>query len=137
MLGCISASTTAQVYYGNGYTIVEGQTPVANTDLNVKVFKTINADTVEMGLSQLLQGSGWRLAQVFNSDPELYRLYRQPYPDYKRTLNPMSLGQALQYIAGDAWNLVVDPVNKLVSFQLKSRYQNCVITGGESCIKIN
>lgn len=125
----LSQFAQAQVYYGNGYTIIDGvDTDNTGDDLSVKVFKTIRADTVEEGLMELLQGSGWALALIQNADPDIYRLYRQPYPDFKRTLNPISLGAALEYIAGDAWDLVVDPVNKLVSFQIDEAYSCFTMT---------
>ena len=113
----------AQTYYGNGYTIVE---PEAVDDrlsgLDAMVFKTVDAYSVQEGLEQLLQGSGWALAGADNADPQIWRLYRQPWPDNKRTLNPMPLARALEWVAGDGWALVVDPVNRLVSFEVNARY---------------
>ena len=113
----------AQTYYGNGYTIVE---PEAVDDrlsgLDAMVFKSIDAYSVQEGLEQLLQGSGWALAGTDNADPQIWRLYRQPWPDNKRTLNPMPLARALEWVAGDGWALVVDPVNRLVSFEVNARY---------------
>ena len=113
----------AQTYYGNGYTIVE---PEAVDDrlsgLDAMVFKTVDAYSVQEGLEQLLQGSGWALAGADNADPQIWRLYRQPWPDNKRTLNPMPLARALEWVAGDGWSLVVDPVNRLVSFEVNARY---------------
>ncbi len=118
-----AVNAQAPKYYGNGYTIIESDTRTAGTDLNVMVYKSIKAKTVKDGLLELLKGSGWQLADRVNADPDIVRLYRQNYPDYKRTLNPIKLSDALQYIAGDAWDLVVDPVNKLVSFQLSNNYR--------------
>lgn len=113
----------AQTYYGNGYTIVEqGTVDDRLSGLDAVVFKSINAYSVQEGLEQLLQGSGWALAGADNADPQIWRLYRQPWPDNKRTLNPMPLSQALSWVAGDGWSLVVDPVNRLVSFEVHSRY---------------
>ncbi len=114
----------AQQYYGNGYTIIQGQ-PITHrdSDLDVMVYKTIKSEKVYDALLELLRGSGWQLADGQNADPDLFRLYRQNYPDSKRTLNPIKLSDALEYIAGDAWDLVVDPVNHLVSFQLSENYR--------------
>lgn len=113
----------AQTYYGNGYTIVEqGTVDDRLSGLDAVVFKSINAYSVQEGLEQLLQGSGWALAGADNADPQIWRLYRQPWPDNKRTLNPMPLSQALSWVAGDGWSLVVDPVNRLVSFEVNARY---------------
>lgn len=113
----------AQTYYGNGYTIIEqGTVDDRLSGLDAMVFKSIDAYSVQEGLEQLLQGSGWALAGADNADPQIWRLYRQPWPDNKRTLNPMPLARALEWVAGDGWSLVVDPVNRLVSFEVNSRY---------------
>ena len=34
----------------------------------------------------------------------------------------MPLARALEWVAGDGWSLVVDPVNRLVSFEVNARY---------------
>ena len=113
----------AQTYYGNGYTIIEqGTVDDRLSGLDAMVFKSIDAYSVQEGLEQLLQGSGWALAGADNADPQIWRLYRQPWPDNKRTLNPMPLARALEWVAGDGWSLVVDPVNRLVSFEVNARY---------------
>ncbi|MFC2751905.1 MAG: hypothetical protein ACFN9G_00900 [Cardiobacterium sp.] len=113
----------AQTYYGNGYTIIEqGTVDDRLSGLDAMVFKSIDAYSVQEGLEQLLQGSGWALAGADNADPQIWRLYRQPWPDNKRTLNPMPLSQALSWVAGDGWSLVIDPVNRLVSFEVNARY---------------
>lgn len=119
-------AATAQNYYGSGYTIVEGDTAIRghqDSNLDAIVYKTIKSKKVYEGLLELLRGSGWQLANRANADPDIIRLYRQNYPNYKRTLNPIALGDALEYIAGDAWDVVVDPVNHLISFQLSDKYR--------------
>lgn len=121
ILFAVSTNTPAQTYYGNGYTIVDGGVTTGD-DLDAKVFKSITAYNVEEGLHQLLQGSGWSLAGYASADPGIWRLYQQPYPDNKRTISPMALADALQWIAGNGWVLVVDRVNRLVSFEVNDRY---------------
>ena len=125
---CAATTAGAQTYYGNGYTIVEGtDSGQLASDLDAKVFKTINAYSVEDGLRQLLAGSGWELAQPMHADPQIWRLYRQPWPDNKRTISPMPLGEALSWIAGDGWILVADPVNRLISFEVAPRYAHAAL----------
>ena len=119
----LALGAQAQTYYGNGYTIVEsGEVNDRLSGLDAMVFKTIDAYSVQEGLEQLLQGSGWALAGADNADPQIWRLYRQPWPDNKRSINPMPLARALSWVAGDGWSLVVDPVNRLVSFEVNVRY---------------
>ena len=119
----LALGAQAQTYYGNGYTIIEkGTVDDRLSGLDAMVFKTIDAYSVQEGLEQLLQGSGWTLAGADNADPQIWRLYRQPWPDNKRSINPMPLARALSWVAGDGWSLVVDPVNRLVSFEVNVRY---------------
>ena len=119
----LALGAQAQTYYGNGYTIIEkGTVDDRLSGLDAMVFKTIDAYSVQEGLEQLLQGSGWALAGAANADPQIWRLYRQPWPDNKRSINPMPLARALSWVAGDGWSLVVDPVNRLVSFEVNVRY---------------
>ncbi|MBS9781391.1 MAG: hypothetical protein KGV56_02745 [Gammaproteobacteria bacterium] len=107
-------------FYGKGYTIVDEMTPT--DDLSQSVYRNIKAYSVEEGLTQLLKGTGWRLANRFAAEPEIYRLYQQPFPDNKKNIGPMPLDKALVWVGGNAWQLVVDPVNKLISFELSQGY---------------
>ncbi len=115
-----SSHLVAKEFYGRGYTIIEETQPV--DDLKQSVYKSVNARNVEEALMQILRGTGWRLAQRAAAEPEIYRLYQQPYPDNKKQLGPMPLDAALTWVGGNAWQLVVDPVNKLISFELSQGY---------------
>ncbi len=123
----------ANQYYGNGYTIINEHIIEQSDDINVLVYKNITAPTVKGGLQQLLDGTGWQLAEYPNIDPYISRLYNQTYPNFKRQLNPISLSKALSHIAGNAWHLVVDPVNKLISFQLKTYYSCAFLSKEKIC----
>lgn len=122
----ISAATicsASDIYYGKGYTLIEGSTPVSD-DLQTVIFRQIsNGVNLEAALHELLQGTGWRLAAPHAADPSIFRLYRQPLPNKKALVGPMPLDKALTWYAGKAWQLVVDRVNKLVSFELREDYQ--------------
>jgi len=41
-----------------------------------------------------------------------------------RVLGPVTLRNALNTLAGPVWNLVIDPVNRIVSFELLDEYKN-------------
>lgn len=130
LLACVIHQAQAQTFYGKGYTIVDEA--VTYDDLTLSVYKKITAKTVKGALEQLLFESGWRLAEYIASEPEINRLYSQPFPHHKRRLGPMPLENALVWIAGDAWQLVVDPVNKLISYELSPRY-TCFPSTKEVC----
>lgn len=109
-------------YYGSGYTIISQAQ--GNDDLQATVYRQLTPGTVGQALPQLLDGSGWRLADSYAADDRIYRLYNQPLPEHKQRIGPMPLDQALTWIAGEGWALVVDPVNRLVSFEVEARYDN-------------
>lgn len=107
-------------YYGSGYTIISQAH--GNDDLQATVYRQLTSGTVGQALPQLLDGTGWRLADRYAADDRIYRLYDQPLPEHKLRIGPMPLDQALTWIAGEGWALVVDPVNRLVSFEVEARY---------------
>ena len=107
-------------YYGSGYTIISQAH--GNDDLQATVYRQLAPGTVGQALPQLLDGTGWRLADRYAADDRIYRLYDQPLSEHKLRIGPMPLDQALTWIAGEGWALVVDPVNRLVSFEVEARY---------------
>ena len=107
-------------YYGSGYTIISQAH--GNDDLQATVYRQLAPGTVGQALPQLLDGTGWRLADRYAADDRIYRLYDQPLPEHKLRIGPMQLDQALTWIVGEGWALVVDPVNRLVSFEVEARY---------------
>lgn len=79
--------------------------------------------TVGESLTHLLIRSGYRLANQTSSDPYLSILLSRPLPQVHRHLGPIRLDAALTTLAGPAWDLVVDPVNRLISYELLDRYR--------------
>jgi type IV pili sensor histidine kinase/response regulator len=80
--------------------------------------------TVGDAIHHLLSRSGYRLADLTVSDPAMPVLLNQPLPLIHRHLGPITIENALVTLAGDAWDLVVDPVNRLVSFELLEQYRS-------------
>ena len=122
VLAASAAAAPQGEYYGSGYTIISQEH--GNDDLQATVYRQITPGTVRQALPQLLDGTGWRLADSHAADDRIYRLYNQPLPEHKLRIGPMPLDQALSWIAGDGWALVVDPVNRLVSFEVEARYDS-------------
>ena len=80
--------------------------------------------TVGGAIEHLLLRSGYRMADPWASDPALPRLWRLPLPLVHRHLGPIRIDNALSTLAGPAWDLVVDPVNRLISFDLQDQYRS-------------
>ncbi|MGH8651414.1 MAG: FimV/HubP family polar landmark protein [Gammaproteobacteria bacterium] len=85
--------------------------------------------TVGGALEHVLTPSGYRLASIPASCPSLPALLAWPLPAVHRRLGPMRLDEALKTLAGPAHYLVVDPVHRLVSFELREEYQALVGAG--------
>ena len=122
LLAASAAAAPQGEYYGSGYTIISQEH--GNDDLQATVYRQLTPGTVGQALPQLLDGTGWRLADSHAADDRIYRLYNQPLPEHKLRIGPMPLDQALTWIAGDGWALVIDPVNRLVSFEVEARYDS-------------
>ena len=105
-----------------GYAII--QEPTIDLDLNQVVYlQNVQGRTVLEGLLEILRGTGYRLASEEAADPEIGRLYAQPYPENQRAIGPQALHVVLERLAGPAWRLVDDPVNRLLSFEVRPAYR--------------
>ena len=65
----------------------------------------------------LLQRSGYRLANIEAIGPDTAALFALPLPAVHRSLGPMMLRDALETLAGPAFQLVQDPAHRLVTFE--------------------
>ena len=65
----------------------------------------------------LLHRSGYRLAHTEALEPEAMALLSLPLPAVHRSLGPLALQQALQTLAGPTFQLVQDPVHRLIAFE--------------------
>lgn len=121
VIGHTAAATDAPDPWYRGYAIVSE--PTIRPDLQQVVYLHMQGRTVLEGLIQILQGTGYRLAHEAAADPEIGRLYEQPYPENQRDLGPRALGEVLERLGGPAWRLVEDPVNRLISFEVQPAYR--------------
>ena len=80
--------------------------------------------TVGAALNHVLARSGWALAPTQASDPTIPYLMSLPLPESQRSLGPIALFDALAVLCGDAYVIVVDPVNRLVSCELRAPYSS-------------
>ena len=83
----------------------------------------LSINTVGSALELMLINSGFRLGDPGAADPNLSILLNSPLPNIHRTLGPMSLRSALKTLSGTSWDLIIDPINRLISFELIKDYQ--------------
>lgn len=88
--------------------------------------------TVGEALEYLLLRSGYRMAKGSTLDPGMPVLLTRPLPEVHRTLGPITLEEALRTLAGHVYRLAVDPLNRLIAFDLKDKYRSLLKTPGPS-----
>ncbi|NDL64290.1 PFGI-1 class ICE element type IV pilus protein PilL2 [Acerihabitans arboris] len=76
------------------------------------------------GFRYLLLESGYSLCPV--SSAVFAELLSRPLPAVQRSIGPVRLSEALQILAGPAWRLRVDDVNREVCFVLRDAYRDAV-----------
>ncbi|EIF42847.1 PilL protein [gamma proteobacterium BDW918] len=76
--------------------------------------------TVGQAMNLMLLRSGYRMAETSVLSPEAVALMRLPLPEVHRDIGPLRLDTALRSLAGNAYDLVVDPVNRRIAFELSS-----------------
>jgi conjugative transfer region protein (TIGR03748 family) len=77
-----------------------------------------DVDSVGDGINELLKGSGYRWQSQDNADQLLNDL---PLPAVVRTMGPIRLSDALQTLAGEAWVLRTDNLNRVVWFEVNQK----------------
>lgn len=77
-----------------------------------------DVDTIGEAVDDLLEGSGYRLLSSTLAARERVHLFALPLPDVQRRLGPLTLREALELLGGEAFRLVIEPVYRLVSYEL-------------------
>src|SRR5471030_1631299 len=110
------------------YTLVSTRPADAQRDpLNQMVDITMPVQMVRSvgdGFRYLLLESGYSLCPVSTS--VFAELLSRPLPAVQRSIGPVRLSEALQILAGPAWRLRVDDVNREVCFALRDAYRDAV-----------
>lgn len=112
------------VRYGR-YTLVSTEPGSSQRDLMAQIIDV----TIPSGMSPSIRDamlyvvdrSGYTLCSP--STPHVNILYTRPLPAAQYKLGPMTLRNTLQVLAGPAWQVKVDEVNRQVCFVLRPGYQ--------------
>lgn len=108
------------------YTLVSTRPADAQRDpLNQMIDITMPSQLVRSvgdGFRYLLLESGYSLCPASSS--VFSELLSRPLPAVQRAIGPVRLSEALQILAGPAWRLRVDDVNREVCFTLRDAYRD-------------
>ncbi|MBX9706087.1 MAG: hypothetical protein K5Q00_07500 [Gammaproteobacteria bacterium] len=99
----------------------QSQTRLLQQQLQIKFPQDIL--TLKQAVEYVLQFSGYRLAESSHMSKATQTMLAQALPEVDSTFEPMTLEQALTTLAGESFYVLLDPVNRLVSFVLKPNYQ--------------
>lgn len=119
-----SAEKEPVVRYGR-YTLVSTQPDASQRDLMAQIIDvTIPSNmtpSVRDAMLYVVDRSGYALCPP--SSQHVNILYTRPLPAAQYKLGPMTLRNTLQVLAGPAWQVKVDEVNRQVCFVLRPGYQ--------------
>ena len=105
-------------------TPTEAQVDLLATTITTRFSERIQ--TVGEAARYLLQRSGYRLATAKSIEPDTAQLFALPFPAVHQSLGPMTLRDALETVAGPAFNLVQDPVHRLITFERCAAFMQVV-----------
>ncbi len=81
-----------------------------------------NIKSVGQAIHFLLKDTGYKLTR-HHPDIRVHQMFRLSLPKIHRRMGPLTLEQALKTLSGEPWVLAVDPINRLVSFQLPDHFK--------------
>lgn len=82
-----------------------------------------NLKTVRQAFEYLLAPTGYALATSEHSDPYIGILYSALIPETQRDIGFLRIDDALAMLAGSPWELIEDPVSRLVSFEMRASFR--------------
>lgn len=107
------------------YLLVANEPLVSQVDLLQQTFEIrfpSKVHTIHDAINYLLQFSGYRLADNRFMSVEVKAMLSQPLPIVDRVFGPMTLQKGLETLAGEQFQLLIDPIHREISFRLKKSY---------------
>ena len=81
-----------------------------------------NVQTIGTAMNYLLHFSGYSLVATSRINSAFKNTLNKPLPIVDRQFGPMSLKNGLATLAGPAFNLIDDPINREVNFSLNATF---------------
>lgn len=109
------------------YLTTENAATIAQKDLlsqSIQVRFPQQVTTVGGAIHYLLRYSGYSLANENQQSTALKQTLSKPLPVIDRQLGPMPLREAFTTLAGPAFSLQEDPLNREINFQVKQKFRH-------------
>jgi conjugative transfer region protein (TIGR03748 family) len=88
----------------------------------VKIQFGAKTKTVLDAVQDVLTDTGYRLTSEANRDPCSAAMLRAPLPRIQRTMGPIRIVEALRALGGPGFELIVDPIHRLVTLDAAHHY---------------
>jgi len=117
-------STPSDIQTGRYSSIKSQPTQSQRELLQVMITVSIPDEITNIGetIAYLLKRSGYQLMQPEAKQIELTSFFLKRLPDVHRHIGPMTLEDALTILTSPAFKLNIDPVRRLISYELDKRY---------------
>ena len=119
---CLANNITVGRYLSVAATPAADQQNLLQQQIQIKFPQNIL--TIKQAIKFILQFSGYRLCSDNELNQPEKEMLSQPLPEVDRTFGPMTLKQGLQTLAGNMFYLLLDPINRLVGFEIKPDYRH-------------
>lgn len=120
------ASVAHRVAIGRYVTVAAKPQPAQQYLLQQRIDVRFPKNVLTLGhaVRFLLRFSGYRLVNTLSMQSAARTLLCQPLPEVDKTLGPMPLMAGLKTLVGMPFCVLVDPVHRLMSFELKPPYRH-------------
>lgn len=100
---------------------VDAQRDPLNQIIDIRMPAQV-VNTIGEGMRYVMLESGYSLC---SGEPGVFsELFIKPLPAVQRSIGPVKLGDALQILAGPAWRMRVDDLNREICFVLRDEYRH-------------
>ncbi|WP_265326063.1 PFGI-1 class ICE element type IV pilus protein PilL2 [Citrobacter koseri] len=100
---------------------VDAQRDPLNQIIDIRMPAQV-VNTIGEGMRYVMLESGFSLC---SGEPGVFsELFIKPLPAVQRSIGPVKLGDALQILAGPAWRMRVDDLNREICFVLRDEYRH-------------
>jgi len=117
--------------------LVPGPTEAQRNPLHMVLPNVIfnnNIKSVGQAIHFLLKDTGYKLTR-HHPDKRVFQMFRLSLPKIHRRMGPLTLEQALKTLSGEPWVLAVDPINRLISFQLPDYFKKPIQISANPALK--
>jgi len=107
------------------YTSIENKPTLGQLDLleqTIQIHFSQKIQTIGQAIDHVLRPTGYSLIPTHTLHPKVQYLLLKPLPLVDRELGPMRLNEALRVIVGPAFDVLHDPLHRLISFKVRSEY---------------